>query len=110
MNRERAFDVAVKAHAGQVDNGGKPQILNPLGMMLSVATGEEKIEARLHDVLGDSKWEFENLAKEGFSDAISEFLNAVAKSPEDADYYAVIRRASQNPITTFLASILFATK
>ena len=34
---EKAIKIAVKAHAGQVDKGGKPYILHPLRVMLSVS-------------------------------------------------------------------------
>lgn len=98
MNLERAIEIAVKAHAGQVDKGGQPYILHPIRVMLSVVSPKEQIVAILHDVVEDSEWEFEDLAKEGFSEEIIEALKAVTKSPEDTDYYAFIERASRNPI------------
>lgn len=98
MNLERAIEIAVKAHAGQVDKGGQPYILHPLRVMMAVATIEEKIVAVLHDVVEDSDIEFEDLSTEGFNDEIIEALKSVTKSADDADYFAFIERAKLNTL------------
>ncbi len=38
---ERAIEIAVEAHKGQIDKGGSPYILHPLRVMMSV-DGESK--------------------------------------------------------------------
>lgn len=100
MNLERAIEIAVKAHAGQVDKGGQPYILHPLRVMMAVATIEEKIVAVLHDVVEDSDIEFEDLSTEGFNNEIIEALKSVTKSADDADYFAFIERAKINTLGT----------
>ena len=38
MNIERAIQIAVAAHAGIKDKGGKPYILHPIKVMMQVET------------------------------------------------------------------------
>ena len=95
---ERAIEIAVEAHKGQVDKGGSPYILHPLRVMMSVNGESEKIVAVLHDVVEDSNWTFEALLAEGFSIEIIEALKSVTKESEDEDYELFIQRAMQNPI------------
>ena len=62
----KSNEIAVEAHAGGKDRGGKAYILHPLSVMMRVETEEEKIVAVLHDVIEDTNWTFENLREEGF--------------------------------------------
>ena len=64
----RAIEIAVTAHAGQVDKGSKPYILHPLWVMNQVRhLGDEAmIVAVLHDVIEDTDVTLEDLAREGF--------------------------------------------
>jgi len=95
---ERAIEIAVEAHEGQIDKGGSPYILHPLRVMMSVDGELEKIVAVLHDVVEDSNWTFEALLAEGFSIEVIEALKSVTKESEDEDYDLFIQRAMQNPI------------
>ena len=42
MNLEKAIQIAVEAHAGTKDKGGKAYILHPISVMMRVETEEEK--------------------------------------------------------------------
>jgi (p)ppGpp synthase/HD superfamily hydrolase len=95
---ERAIEIAVEAHKGQVDKGGQPYILHPLRVMMSVSGESEKIVAVLHDVVEDSDWTFEALFAEGFSVEVIGALKSVTKESEDEDYDLFIQRAMRNPI------------
>ena len=95
---ERAIEIAVEAHQGQVDKGGSPYILHPLRVMMSVNGESEKIVAVLHDVVEDSDWTFEALFAEGFSVEVIGALKSVTKESEDEDYDLFIQRAMRNPI------------
>ncbi len=55
----RAIQIAMTAHAGQVNKGGEPDFLHPLRAMLRMSTEEERIVAVLHDVVEDSEYTFE---------------------------------------------------
>ena len=94
---ERAIEIAVEAHKGQVDKGGQPYILHPLRVMMSVSGESEKIVAVLHDVVEDSDWTFEALFAEGFSVEVIGALKSVTKESEDEDYDLFIQRAMRNP-------------
>ena len=98
MNLERAIQIAVEAHTGANDRGGKPYILHPIGVMMRCETEDEKIVAILHDVVEDTEWTFEALRKEGFSETIIEALETVTKHSEDEDYDEFVQRSLKNEI------------
>lgn len=99
MNRLEYFlQIAVLAHAGQVDKGGAPYILHPLRVMAKVKGEAQKIVAVLHDVVEDCPdWTLERLEGEGLMPHELEALAALTKQPreEKFDYY---QRVSKNPI------------
>jgi len=98
MNLERAIQIAVEAHAGITDRGGKAYILHPISVMMRCETDEEKIVAILHDVVEDTDWTFEALREEGFAETIIEALKTVTKHSEDEDYDEFIQRSLKNEI------------
>ena len=98
MNLERAIQIAVEAHAGAKDRGGKAYILHPISVMMRCETDEEKIVAILHDVVEDTDWTFESLRDEGFSETIIEALKTVTKHSEDEVYDEFIQRSLTNDI------------
>ena len=98
MDLERAIQIAVEAHAGAKDRGGKAYILHPISVMMRCETDEEKIVAILHDVVEDTDWTFGALREEGFTDTIIEALKTVTKHSDDEDYDEFIQRSSKNEI------------
>ena len=98
MNLERAIQIAVEAHAGAKDRGGKAYILHPIGVMMRCETDEEKIVAILHDVVEDTDWTFDALREEGFSKTIIEALETVTKHSDDEDYDEFVQRSLKNEI------------
>ena len=98
MNLERAIQIAVEAHAGAKDRGGKAYILHPISVMMRCETDEEKIVAILHDVVEDTDWTFEALREEGFTETIIEALKTVTKHSDDEDYDEFIQRSLKNEI------------
>ena len=98
MNLERAIQIAVEAHAGAKDRGGRAYILHPISVMMRCETDEEKIVAILHDVIEDTDWTFEALREEGFTETIIEALKTVTKHSEDEDYDEFIQRSLKNEI------------
>ena len=95
---ERAIEIAVEAHKGQLDKGGNPYILHPLRVMMFVDFELEKIVAVLLDVVADSNWTFEALLAEGFSIEVIDALKSVTKKSDNEDYDSFIQRAIGNPI------------
>ena len=55
MSRYSAvLEFAMKKHDGQTDKSGKPYILHPIEVALSLYKESDKIVALLHDVLEDT--------------------------------------------------------
>ena len=98
MNLERAIQIAVEAHAGAKDRGGKAYILHPISVMMRCETDEEKIVAILHDVVEDTDWTFDSLREEGFTETVIEALKTVTKHSEDEDYDEFVQRSLKNEI------------
>ena len=84
MNLQRAIEIAVIAHKGQVDKAGNLYVLHPLRVMMSLDTEDEKIVGVLHDVVEDCEgWTWDRLRSEGFSEKIIDALQSVSKTPEE---------------------------
>jgi (p)ppGpp synthase/HD superfamily hydrolase len=96
MTLEKAIEIAVKAHHGQVDKYGAPYISHVTRVMNMGRTEEEKICGVLHDVVEDTSWTFDQLAAEGFSSCIIEALRCITKISENEDYEHFIQRTLQN--------------
>lgn len=116
MNLQRAIEIAVEAHKGQVDKGGNLYVLHPFRVMMSLDTEDEKIVGVLHDVVEDCEgWTWDRLRSEGFSGEVIDALMSVSKTREEEaefsrlkktaseeavrnHYFAFIKRAAANPI------------
>lgn len=94
---DRAIEIAIKAHADQVDKGGEPYILHPLRVMLRMRTEVERIVAVLHDVVEDSDYTFTDLRSEGFPGDVIEALEALTKLPGESRIEAA-KRAARNSL------------
>lgn len=95
---QRAIEIAVKAHAGQIDKVGQPYIMHPLRVMNMGNTIDEKIVGVLHDVIEDSDITFDDLLAEGFTEDIIDALWCVTKLSDDEPYDAFTQRVKQNPL------------
>lgn len=67
---DKAIEIASKAHAADYDLDGNPTILHPLAVGMMGTTDTERIVGFLHDVVEDTKYTFEDLKDEGFSEEI----------------------------------------
>jgi len=81
---ERALQIAVTAHAGQVDKNGEAYIFHPIRVMSRCTTPAAKIAALLHDVVEDTDVTFEQLTAEGFSQESLATLRLLTRPPEVA--------------------------
>ncbi|MBB6022260.1 (p)ppGpp synthase/HD superfamily hydrolase [Paenibacillus sp. JGP012] len=97
MDIELAISIALEAHKGQLDKGGKPYILHPLAVMNRVETIEEKVVAVLHDVIEDTEVTIEQLRELGFSEEIVKAIGLLTRSEEDS-YEQFIEKTSTNRI------------
>lgn len=94
---ESAIQLAAEAHSGQQDKAGKPYILHPIRVMLSVSTTDEQIAAILHDTVEDTSVTFEQLSEAGFSAEIISAVRALTKLDGESRIDAA-RRAAKHPI------------
>ena len=85
---EKALQIAVRAHEGQIDKDGQPYILHPLRVMNAVEDEQAKIVAVLHDVIEDTSVTFEDLRREGFDEVVLTALECLThrKNEPYADY------------------------
>ena len=67
---KRAMVICFDAHKNQKDKGGVPYVFHPFHVAEQMETEEEICTALLHDVVEDTKYTFEDLAEEGFSEEV----------------------------------------
>ena len=96
---ERAIELAIKHHKGQVDKAGQPYILHPLRLMMSVDKNDEKIVAVMHDIVEDTEITLNDLQNEGFTKKVIDAIECVTKRKGE-DYESFIDRISQNSLAT----------
>ena len=95
---EKAIELAVKAHKGQLDKAGMPYVLHPLRMMLKMECETEMIAAVLHDVVEDSEVTLSDLTDMGFSEEITRAVDCLTKT-KDEGYEEFIERTQANPVS-----------
>ena len=96
---QRAYELAAKAHAGQVDKAGRDYILHPLTVASFVETDDEKTVALLHDVAEDTPVTLQDLRDAGFSEAVVHAVDCVTKRDgEPLENY--LHRVKSNPLAT----------
>jgi hypothetical protein len=96
---EKAIEIAVEAHRGQIDKAGKIYILHPIRVMLRGQNEQEQIVGILHDVVEDTPITIDMLRAEGFSEEILSALSCITKQKGE-DYGDFINRILTNPLAT----------
>ena len=103
---EKAYQVAKKAHDGQVRKSGEPYIIHPLCVAIILADLEldkESIAAGLlHDVVEDTPMTTEDLAKE-FGDEVALLVDGVTKLGQLSYSADKVDEQAENLRTMFLA-------
>ena len=67
---DKAIEFASKAHAADYDLDGNPTILHPLAVGMMGNNDTERIVGFLHDIVEDTKYDFNDLVEEGFSEEV----------------------------------------
>jgi (p)ppGpp synthase/HD superfamily hydrolase len=93
----RAYDIAVAAHAGQARWDGSPYIEHPIRVAGSVGGGKAKAVAFLHDVLEDTSVTVSDLAAAEIDEAVIEAVKAITRR-DDETYAAFIDRVAHNEL------------
>jgi guanosine-3',5'-bis(diphosphate) 3'-pyrophosphohydrolase len=94
---DRAIEIAVRAHTGQIDKAGQPYILHPLRVMFAVRSLHERMTAVLHDVVEDTPVSLSDLRSDGFPAEVLDAIRALTKTAGE-DRIAAAMRAAENPI------------
>jgi len=94
---DQAIEIAIKAHKGQKDKGGKPYILHPLRIAMRLRTEDEELMciAILHDTIEDSDLKLEDLVAAGFSNRVVRAVDCLTKI-EGEPYETFIKRCGMN--------------
>ena len=95
--REKAMQIAIKVHEGQVDKGGNDYINHPIRVSENCSLDEEKIVALLHDTIEDGDITADYLLMQGFPREIVDAILSVSRN-KDEDYFDFIQRCKVNPI------------
>lgn len=98
---DKAYILAKKAHAGQVDKGGQPYFRHPLRVAQSFHDPKLRAAALLHDVLEDSEMTVKSLLDAGIDVEIVEIVKILTRrSGESYDQY--INRVALNAKATLI--------
>ena len=96
-----AYELAKKAHEGQMRSSGDPYISHPIEVaVILVGLGMDSdtiIGGLLHDVVEDTKWTLKELEAEGFPTGVLEAVRLLTRE-KDVPYMAYIERLSGNQI------------
>ena len=95
--REKAMQIAIKVHDGQVDKGGNDYINHPIRVSENCSLDEEKIVALLHDTIEDGDITADYLIMQGFPHDIVDAVLSVSRN-KDEGYFDFILRCKANPI------------
>lgn len=94
---EKAIQIALTAHRGQIDRGGELYILHPIRVMIAQKTTTEKICAILHDVVEDTDVTLDYLSREGFTHEMLVAIEALTKL-DGEEYEDYIGRITLNTV------------
>ena len=94
---EKAYEIAKKAHLGQIDKAGEDYIKHPEKVASFVKTDEEKAVAYLHDVIEDTELTLEDLYEYGFSKEILEAVDIITKKRGE-DYQSYLNSVKKNKL------------
>ena len=94
---EKAYEIAKRAHLGQVDKAGEDYIKHPEKVASFVKTDEEKAVAYLHDVIEDTELTLEDLNKYDFSKEVLEAVDIITKKRGE-DYQSYLNSVKKNKL------------
>ena len=94
---EKAYEIAKKAHLGQVDKAGEDYIKHPEKVASFVKTDEEKAVAYLHDVIEDTELTLEDLREYGFFEEVLKAVDVITKK-KGQDYQTYLNSVKENKL------------
>ena len=94
---EKAYEIAKRAHLGQVDKAGEDYIKHPQKVASFVKSDEEKAVAYLHDVIEDTELTLEDLHEYEFSKEVIEAVDIITKKKGE-DYQSYLNSVKKNKL------------
>lgn len=94
---KKALKLCFEAHKDQVDKSGIPYVFHPFHLAEQMETEETTIVALLHDVVEDTEYTLEDIAKMGFGDNVIKAISLLTHD-NDTDYMDYIREIKNNPV------------
>lgn len=94
---KKALKLCFAAHKNQTDKSGMPYVFHPFHLAEQMKDEETTIAALLHDVIEDTDYTLEDLAKMGFSPDVLEALKCLTHH-EGIPYMDYIAKIKENPI------------
>lgn len=95
--REKAMQIAIKVHRGQLDKGGNDYINHPVRVERRCICQEDRLVALLHDTIEDGNIASEYLLLVGFSQEVVDAVLSVSRKRGE-DYFEFIQRCKANLI------------
>lgn len=93
---EQAVEFAFKAHKGQKDLEGKPEIMHPMIVGMQGSTYQEKIAGILHDVVEDTPYTLDDLRKLGVGEDVIEALSLLTHDKTRMTYEEYVRNIAKS--------------
>ena len=94
---EKAYEIAKRAHLGQIDKAGEDYIKHPEKVASFVNSDEEKAVAYLHDVIEDTELTLEDLYEYGFSKEVLKAVDVITKK-KGQDYQTYLNSVKENKL------------
>lgn len=94
---EKAYEIAKRAHLGQIDKAGEDYIKHPEKVASFVNSDEEKAVAYLHDVIEDTELTLEDLREYGFSEEVLKVVDVITKK-KGQDYQTYLKSVKENKL------------
>ncbi len=94
---KKAMKLCFDAHKEQFDKSGMPYVFHPLHLAEQMNDEETTIVALLHDVVEDTEYTIEDLAKMGFEKNITDAI-ALMTHDDGVDYMDYVRMIKENPV------------
>lgn len=96
MTIEQAVEFAFKAHKGQKDLEGKPEIMHPMIVGMQGKNDQEKIAGTLHDVVEDTPYTLDDLKEMGVEDDVIEALALLTHDKSRMTYEEYVQNIAKS--------------
>lgn len=96
MTIEQAVEFAFKAHKGQKDLEGKPEIMHPMIVGMQGKNDQEKIAGILHDVVEDTPYTLDDLKEMGVEDDVIKALALLTHDKSRMTYEEYVQNIAKS--------------